>query len=198
MALLNTQNNEEDALARVNLAGISVNSSSIFKIPWFIDSGATHHIYCDLSLFKSYKSITPQLQVQLPDGSYSNVTHIGDVHFSPDFIVLDVYHIPTFSLNLISVTQLTKHLNCIAHFSCDSCTFQDHISDKIIGQGSHIAGLYLQQPFSRINSVNNAPTNLWHTRLGHPSYERFKLLCNSFGFMLFSSLFYCNVCPLAK
>ena len=105
LALLNTPKNEDEAAARVNFAG----TCSLFSIPWYIDSGATHHICCDLSMFKNYKTMSPPLQVQLPDGNYSIVAHVGDVQFSPDFTLLDIYHIPAFTLNLISVIQLSKH-----------------------------------------------------------------------------------------
>ena len=40
--------------------------------------------------------------------------------------------------------------------------------------------------------------NLWHNRLRHPSFERLKLLCNSFDYMHFPSHFHCSVCPMAK
>lgn len=43
------------------------------------------NVFYHLSLFKYYKSITPQLQVQLRDGSYSNIIDIGDVDFLPRF-----------------------------------------------------------------------------------------------------------------
>lgn len=103
--LLALINPPEDNTARVNLASnnnflsgnLIFNSQPILNESiWYIDSGATHHISCDINFFSSYQAITNPIKVQLPDGSFANVQHIGTVNFSPHFILQNVYHIPTF------------------------------------------------------------------------------------------------------
>ncbi|XP_026378052.1 uncharacterized protein LOC113272430 [Papaver somniferum] len=66
---------------RANFAGTILIAS--FLDPWFVDSGATHHICNSLQFFTSYKPVNSLIQMQLPDGSFSVVKHIGEVDFSP-------------------------------------------------------------------------------------------------------------------
>lgn len=187
--------------ARVNLVCTSFSQSFSFSnhtITWYIDSGATHHICCNLSNFSSYHTLTHIVQVQLPDGTMANVEHISEVDFSPLFTLQNVFHISSFTLNLIYVTQLTKHLNCVASFSSTSCFFRDLTMNHVIGKGLRVTELYKYQTFPSINSANNTPLDVWHCLLGHPSLDRFKFICNSFAFIHSNFMFHCNVCPKVK
>ncbi|XP_017239587.1 uncharacterized protein LOC108212373 [Daucus carota subsp. sativus] len=70
---------------RINLTGIQ-NSN---EPPWYIDSGATHHICCQLSLFSEYRQVVHPIHVQLPDDTIIYVKHIGDIVLSPSLILHD-------------------------------------------------------------------------------------------------------------
>ncbi|KAJ0085501.1 hypothetical protein Patl1_07466 [Pistacia atlantica] len=63
------------------------------------------------------------MAVQLPDGSHTLVTHIGTVHCSPSLILTNVFHIPSFKFNLLSISQLTNSTNCDVFFSSSECIF---------------------------------------------------------------------------
>ena len=53
-----------------------------------------------------------------------------------------VLYIPSFPFNLLSISKLTKILNCAAIFLSTHCIFQDLKTRKIIGGGHEADGLY--------------------------------------------------------
>jgi hypothetical protein len=87
---------------------------------WILDSGATDHMVCSpTALTQSYPVYGRT--IQLPDGSYASITHIGFVTFSPSLVLHNVLCVPTFHFNLISVCTLCRTLHCIIIFSSDFC-----------------------------------------------------------------------------
>ncbi|KAI1000514.1 hypothetical protein K3495_g7679 [Podosphaera aphanis] len=79
-----------------------------------LDTGATHHVFCDLSAFVSLSPV--QKSIQTASGHHLNVTGIGSVVFRVfDFMgtnkskvikVDNVWHVPDCTKNLFSGTQL--------------------------------------------------------------------------------------------
>ena len=53
-----------------------------------------------------------------------------------------VLYIPSFPFNLLSISKLTKILNCAAIFLSTHCIFQDLKTRMIIGGGHEAGGLY--------------------------------------------------------
>lgn len=49
---------------------------------------------------------------------------------------------PTLSNNLLSISRITKHLDCSVIFSPSRCVFQDNRTKKTIGTGRERGGLY--------------------------------------------------------
>ena len=79
---------------------------------WVIDSGATDHMTGNPSLlsnFQPHKSITP---VTLADGSTSSVIGSGTTKPTSSLHLSSVLSLPQLSFNLISVSKLTRALNC--------------------------------------------------------------------------------------
>lgn len=120
-----------------------LHSLLIFQI---IDTGASNHIYPSLSsLFGSYRCTSLSF-VQLSDSSKANVTHTGTVSFSNSLYIHNVFYIPSFKSNLLSVTQLTNSLNCIVIFPNNYCVFGNFAMNRTIGLGKVHDGLYFLQP----------------------------------------------------
>lgn len=84
-----------------------------------------------------------------------------------------VLHVPSFSFNLISVSALTKDLNCSVTFFPTHCVFHDLKTGQVIGGGRESNGLYLLKPIRKESRVLQSTTSedteimLWHHRLGH-------------------------------
>lgn len=105
-----------------------------------------------------------------------------------DYLTLDfTLHVPNFFTNLLSVSRLTKSLNCLVTFFSTSCVFQDLRMRQTIRSGHGVRGLYLLDMEGSSSghqcslSLNNvcvsdnssesiARIMLWHVRLGHLSF----------------------------
>jgi hypothetical protein len=77
-----------------------------------IDSGATRHMFYDLSILHKLESIAPTT-VKLGDDSAANCTQIGKVvlHMSDGrrLHLSQVLYVPRLAINLLGVSQLVKN-----------------------------------------------------------------------------------------
>lgn len=91
-------------------------------------------------------------------------------------------YIPKLLFNLLSVSKLTKLLNCSVTFYPSSCVFQDLKTKRTIGGGHESDGLYYLDSGPRAGAValhSSVSASQWHCRLGHPSLQKLKLLVPS-------------------
>ena len=72
---------------------------------WIVDSGASSHIACSESNFLVSKYLS-NYYINLPDKSQIPVKDIGFVNFSIDFVLKNVLLVPSFHVNLISISAL--------------------------------------------------------------------------------------------
>ena len=190
---------DESDGASAHFAGIAF---TCLPYSWIIDSGTSSHICTSISQFISFLVIKKNIFVQLPDGSQAPVKHIGTIRCSPSLILTNVFHIPSFKFNLLSVSQLTKSSNCDVTFSSSECFFQDRASKTTIGRGSSRNGLFyldLDFNFNYVLSFKHCNKfDLWHSRLGHPSSSRFDFIVKNFKDIVSNKDFICDVCPRAK
>ena len=80
--------------------------------------------------------------VTLADGSAITFSGLGTTNLGPNLSLSSVSYIPDFLFNLLSISKLTKLLNCAAFFLSTHCIFQDLKTRKIIGGGHEVDGLY--------------------------------------------------------
>jgi hypothetical protein len=92
-----------------------------------VDSGATRHMFYDLSVFHKLESIAPTT-VKLGDDSTANCTRIGEVvlHMSDGrrLRLSQVLYVPRLAINLLSVSQLTKK-GIMTSFTKTGCALID-------------------------------------------------------------------------
>ena len=127
-----------------------------------------------------FTTITATLNtfVNLPNGEVASVPHIGIVKISEHLTLHNVLCVPSFSFNLISVSQLAKSSVCCLIFFGNLCFIQDLAHWSTLGLGRECNGLYLLDkgsittPFIAASisvSKHTAQPHLWHSRMGHPS-----------------------------
>ena len=176
--------------------------------PWIVDSGASDHMIGDITTFDEYRPISRENLVKIADGTYSNVAGIGSVVISEEIKLYYVLFVPNLSYNLLSISKLTRDLNCITKFSSKSCEFQALNSGRTIGSAEMSLGLYLlrvevpgrqtQRISCAVSSQNkDSAIMLWHYRLGHPNFLYFKKLFPSL-INKNSNQLQCEVCQLSK
>ena len=87
---------------------------------WVIDIGATDHMVHSLSCLTTITSVV-NASVELPNGVLVSVTHIGTVQISPSMTLTNVLCVPSFHLNIISVSKLIHSLSCCLIFIANYC-----------------------------------------------------------------------------
>ena len=110
------------------------------------------------------------------------------------------------SHKMLSVSQLTKDLNCTTLMYLDFCLIQDILTKKIIGRGTKNEGLYYMDDFKmgQTHDVGQSGNSrieqiwLWHRRLDHLSFGYLKHLLPNLFFDFSISDFQCETYILAK
>ena len=128
-----------------------------------------------------FRSLSPSKQssVVLADGRSCPIMGHGSVSPISSLPLSSVNYIPNFPFSLLSVSQLTKSLNCSVTFYPSYCVFQDLSSKKMIGGGREQNGLYYLQPLPPQNdfvALSKVSPHQWHCRLGHPSLQSLQLV----------------------
>lgn len=98
--------------ASTSHASQGVNCSSN---PWIIDSGATNHMTGSSKKLSSYTPRSGKGRVCIADGSYAPIMGSGAISCTP-MSLSHVLHVPNFPVDLLSVSSITKELNCGAWF----------------------------------------------------------------------------------
>jgi hypothetical protein len=94
------------------------------------------------TLFLGQHPVGKSSHVTLADGSTTAVTDLGFVPVTSSLTLTSVLHVPCFPFNLMSVSRLTKSLNCSSTFLSHDCIFQDLKTERKIGGGIERGGLY--------------------------------------------------------
>ncbi|GKB15929.1 cysteine-rich receptor-like protein kinase 8 [Tanacetum coccineum] len=174
------------------------------KDAWVCDSGATDHICITLSLMFNIQKCTTPITVSLPNGHQTMVTITGSVKLKPQLVLHNVFYIPSFAYNLLSISQVTKTTALSVLFNHSTCIFQGN--NQKIAHGTQFDGLYIitpdstptfTKPFSSVNTISKT-SHLWHLRLGHPSVNVQKQIKSLSRIPSYVNNFQCNICPLAK
>jgi len=136
-------------------------------------------------------------------------------------VLENVLCVPSFTFNLISVSNLTKSLSCCLVFLSNFCFIHDLSCWNTIGVGKLHNNLYLLQNSTNCKSISEASSILqsifssfahsvsnihivskqyiWHLRLRHAFDNKLSALHNALPDVInFHSNKYCILCPIAK
>ncbi|KAJ0909446.1 putative RNA-directed DNA polymerase [Helianthus annuus] len=172
-----------------------------FDYNWICDSGANQHmVKTDKDMFNYVDVSEYDLTVSHPNGTKAKVTKIGSIRLAKGVILNDVFFVPDYSVNLLSVHKLSKDSKINVIFNEYSCLLQDSKSGRILVTGKQDNGLYFVNKNGNsvnlcFNSMNNS--NLWHSRLGHPADQVLSILKDEIGV---TDVFKhpCEICHRAK
>ena len=130
----------------------------------------------------SHKKFQNTHYIQTASGDYLDVTHTGRAHITKNLQMENCLLIPKLSQKLLSVSHLTKNLNCTVLMTSHDCVIQDAQTGTIIGHGTERGGLYYvdEAPHQGLASLAHGSQEqqiwIWHRRLGHPSLNYLKKL----------------------
>ncbi|RVW65791.1 Retrovirus-related Pol polyprotein from transposon RE2 [Vitis vinifera] len=164
--------------------------------PWILDSEASDHLSGNKDLFSSITTTSALPTVTLANSSQTVAKGIGLALPLPSLPLTSVLYTPECPFNLISISKLTRTLNCSITFSDKFVTLQDRSTGKTIGIGRESQGLYhLTSDSSAAVCISTDAPLLIHNRLGHPSLSKFQKMVPRFSTL--SSL-PCESCQLGK
>ena len=84
--------------------------------------------------------------------------------------------------NLISISKLTRDLNCLSTFSNNYVTLQDRTTKRTIGIGREFQGLFhLISPSSSTAYTSMDTPLLIHSRFGHLNISKFQIMVHRFS-----------------
>ncbi|KAJ0519517.1 putative RNA-directed DNA polymerase [Helianthus annuus] len=172
-----------------------------FDCNWICDSGANQHmVKTDKDMFNCIDVSEFDLTVSHPNGTKAKVSKIGSIALAEGVILHDVFFVPTYSVNLLSVYKLSKDNKITVVFNENTCLLQDSKSGRVLVTGKQDNGLYfLKKDGNSINfcfnSLNNS--NLWHSRLGHPADQVLSILKDDLGIVDVKK-HACEICHRAK
>lgn len=96
----------------------------------------------DKALLNNNMSTDNVGQVQLLTGDSTTVTHVDNHQLTGGDVLKNVLCVPAFRFNLLSISKLTKEMNCSAIFFPTFFMFQDLLSGKVKEIGRELDGLY--------------------------------------------------------
>ncbi|KAJ0878261.1 putative RNA-directed DNA polymerase [Helianthus annuus] len=166
---------------------VSCSSSVSFSHDYnlVVDSGANQHmIKSDKDMFNCIDVSKCGLKVSHPNGKSVSVLKIGELRLINNVAIKDVFYVPRYSVNMLFVHKLAKDNNITVLFNENNCMLQDLKSKKILVIGKQENGLYfVGKDGNSVNMCFNSVvrTNLWHSRLGHPSDQVLAILKDNLG-----------------
>lgn len=123
---------------------------------WIIDTEATDHVTIDPRVFDELSDFVRDPCITSANGAPSPVNGEGTISLTPTLSLVRALLVPDVKCNLLSVGKLLDTLYCSAHFYPTYCYFQDIETQKIIGHGKRIRGLYiLTMEDTVVSSSNN-------------------------------------------
>lgn len=150
---------------------------------WILDSGASKHVTGRSSEFASYKLYPSSYKktVQTADGTFQPIRGVGTVKCTPSITLSSVLYVPSFGVNLVSISSLVDQLDCQIFLDRENCIIQERKTGRRLGTGVRHNGLwYLDKrrtdevvcrALSAVASEEEAKVMLLHCRLGHISFD---------------------------
>ena len=116
------------------------------------------------------------MKVFFGNGHQLPVSHIGNSKLNNNLTLRDVLVVPRLTKYLLSISKLTMDHPVDVLFSQPFFYIQDRASKRVIAQGLCEDGLYVLKydhtalvVSSRVS--HKASFELWHSRLGHTSFD---------------------------
>ena len=129
---------------------------------WIFDCGATDTMSYDKNDFSMFDEATKS-SIQTADGELTAVRGSGTIEISPTLKLSNCLYVPKLSHKLMSISHVTKDLNCTLLMHLNFCVLQDIRTRRIIGHGTERQGLYY---------VDEITQQVGTTMLAHESADR--------------------------
>ncbi|KAG8493384.1 hypothetical protein CXB51_010806 [Gossypium anomalum] len=155
---------------------------------WYPDSGASHHVYRDLSVLRDPTPYSGISSLLMGHGTPTKISLVGSsvLPTQSKFLRLsNVLCVPSIRKNLFSISQFANDNAVFFEFHSTHCIIKDIVTREVLLTGhireelyhipvTVVSALSTEAPFVAHTKVQNKTTDcpiftLWHNRLGHPS-----------------------------
>ena len=139
---------------------------------WYLDSGCSHHMTGDKSLFKSLREKVGDY-VTFGDGSHAQVLDKGTVEISGLPLLKDVLYIKGLKANLLSITQICDE-DFLVQFSKKGCIIINEEGIQVLEGNQTADNCYKVVPTASIScrSAHVDMLELWHHKFGHANFKQ--------------------------
>nr|KAJ0215676.1 hypothetical protein LSAT_V11C300142910 [Lactuca sativa] len=165
---------------------------------WVVDTGATKHTTYRADILVNKRKSFYEPPVIIPNGDAIPVEGRGDCTLPGGIKIKGILHVPKFKCNLLSVSRLTKKLQCVIIFFPDFCVMQDLCTRTLIGASECKRGLYRIRLSEKGRKVMSVTIGRWHKRLGHTSQEKLAKVDFLKGVSFNIRDTFCDSCSKAK
>lgn len=111
-----------------HIAGISCSSLVLNYFganDWIVDTGATDHMCSNLNIMHDLHNIDYPIHVSFPNGTKVSIIQIGTVSRTPSLYIHNVFYVPSFHYNLLSISRIAQDSNLTMIFSPTHCILWD-------------------------------------------------------------------------
>ncbi|KAF7834790.1 Retrovirus-related Pol polyprotein from transposon TNT 1-94 [Senna tora] len=192
---------------------------TLYDAAWYPDSGASHHITNDASNLHSHQPYTGSEQVHAANGTGLVIHNVGqsEIHTNSSKILSlkNLFHVPSVTKNLLSVSKCAQDNNVYFEFHPDFCVVKSQDTNQVLLKGRMSKGLYLFDELTlghkasdsnsvhALNASNSSskPLSLWHCRMGHPSQQIVKSALSSCNLKYINNTdfnSFCEPCCMGK
>jgi histone deacetylase 1/2 len=177
---------------------------------WYPNTGSTNHFINDLNNLSVHSE--PYLgndKIHVGDEAGLSIKNIGSATLSTlanSFTLSKLLHVPHIQKNLISISQFTSDNNVYLEFHSSFFFVKDEATGRILLHDKPKYGLYIFP--TSISPTNHpqtylsqrAPLDVWHCRMGHPSYQTVRHLVSKFSLPTSSNKIpsICSACQQGK
>ncbi|XP_071727448.1 uncharacterized protein [Rutidosis leptorrhynchoides] len=149
--------NKYSVLSKIQKESSEANSvSNNFKPKsWIFDCGATDTMTFDEKDI-IFKTKPKKNWIQTANGEIVKVKSGGTIEISPTIKIPNCLYVPALSHKLLSVSHVTKELNCKVLMYPTFCILQDIRTGLLIGRGTEKGGLYYVDEVSQQGTVSLA------------------------------------------
>ena len=115
--------------------------------------------------------------IKTANGEGIKVSGAETISFTKNLTLKNYLFVSDLSHKLLSVSQLTRDLDCTILIKPECCIVQDAQTGKIIGRGIERGELYYLEEETQkgkailVRGSGERQLCSWHERLGHPSVE---------------------------
>ncbi|GJR06706.1 retrovirus-related pol polyprotein from transposon TNT 1-94 [Tanacetum coccineum] len=176
---------------------------------WWIDTGATHHVCADKSMFHSFRAVDNGQKLYMTNSATVDIKGEGDVVLKmtskKELKLTNVLYVLKICKNLVFGWLLNK-FDFRLVFESDKFVLSKN--QVYVGKGYAMNGMFKLNVMvvkNEINKMNSSAyliesSNVWHARLGHVNFNSLRRLIkfNSIPNCHIDSKYKCETCVEAK